>query len=122
MKNLASFLWGLMLLLLLACNNNIDEPVEVVTAYVKAIDKGDFAKAGEFITEAFKPSLENIANSGIESQRKGINYTFKLLDKEDSTAHVFLGVPPGLSDYTITVEFALVKRNGRWLINEQVDN
>lgn len=104
---------------MLSCKNNSNDPVATIELFMKSLDKADFKTAREFVTEEYSYKLKSIENSGVKSRIEKVDYYYKLLEKKDSTAQVFVSVPQEVTNYTLTFEFSLVKRNGKWLILDQ---
>jgi hypothetical protein len=116
--------WLLLLLFFgWACGSGSKDPVDVVKAYVNAIDGKDFTKARQYVTEKFRPDLEYIEKQ-VDSHvfkmvsEQAFDKRFELLEKTDSTAKVFRGAKIKDSEVEVAQNFYLVKEKGKWLIDK----
>jgi len=114
--------------LLFSCNGGASDPVSRTKDFITAVDNFRFDKAREMVTEDYLPMLENIekysnSKSGEEkakyikeaSERK---YIYHQLSADDSSATV-VATAEGKIMAEIQIEFHLVKRDKKWLIDSQ---
>lgn len=112
-----------------SCDGIKEDPVQTVESYIKAIDQFRFDKAQTLVTQDFLPTLiqmKTVSNSLSESHRKERlkdaarrKYKFVLQQEDPESATVRM-TTQGLHG-EVAINYLLKKIDGKWLINDQVE-
>lgn len=116
-------------LLMFSCTSTSLPPTEVLGKYVKAIDAFNYSQAKKFVTKEFLPSVENIEKvidqkteeqkAAYTKQAAGRKYTFTEKESTADTATVMLSAEGDQGP--VVIFFELIKEDGVWLINKQLE-
>ncbi len=116
----------LTILMALAGCNAGQEPKDIVSTYLKAIDSFDFEKANSLLQQNAenRSALEEIkkySNTLSESQKqallsKGKNRIYNIIDKGSTETTASIIATNNEGNFTSVISFELVKENGQWFI------
>jgi hypothetical protein len=106
-----------------ACTGAPQKPSQVVIAFMKAVEQGNFEKAQSMLSEASKDSWGNMENLQRSSEylkdREGLK-DIEILDETmqaDGKAYVTVRITFGNGETEETDELPLVRKNGKWIID-----
>jgi hypothetical protein len=102
-----------------------NDPVSVTKAYLHAINEKDFAKAKECVSKDFAPTVDKIEktsqeNPGMKTNVEFVDEHYELRTGRDTVALVTMGSKIKDSDIELMFETWLVKRDGKWLVNDVI--
>jgi hypothetical protein len=109
----------LLITVLLACHGGKADPASAVKSFLISVDKHEFDEAELFVTENYKPLLQNMKNVAASMPVRENKYNYILEEKGDSTATVTVVYEGNTTSFSSS--FYLVKKKGRWLIDRHRD-
>ena len=103
----------------MACNGGKADPASAVNSFLISVDKHEFDEAALFVTENYKPLLQNMKNAAASIPVRKNKYNYFLTEKGNSAATVTVVYEGNTTSFSSS--FYLVKKKGRWLIDRQRD-